>query len=140
MGPLAGLTYHKMPAEFAEPFQRYLSGDPDVFFSKITDEGNIISESLRQVQERMVHTMGNIIKQHKGKRIFVFTHGIAIKMWIAAMVGWTISQGFLTLSLENTSISILEIPFIETQKSPITSVKLHTVNDHAHLQLTDSLK
>eukprot|EP01112_Ceratiomyxa_fruticulosa_P022155 TRINITY_DN8034_c0_g2_i2.p1 TRINITY_DN8034_c0_g2~~TRINITY_DN8034_c0_g2_i2.p1 ORF type:complete len:261 (+),score=32.36 TRINITY_DN8034_c0_g2_i2:927-1709(+) len=137
-GPISGRGLTQLPLGQQKAFQLLLSGDPDVVFLSADHSKEVSrSESLREVQSRVTDAVQEILKENKGKRILLFSHGIAIKMYIANAMGWTITQGYLGISTENTSISRILIPHHTTKVSPSTSIRLLSLNDCAHLHLTN---
>lgn len=63
----------KIDSEWIEDFNEFCKKQWDDFDFKLSD-----GESLRDVQNRNINALGNVLKIHKGKNIVIGSHGTAL--------------------------------------------------------------
>lgn len=83
-------------------------------------------ETMRQVYDRIWETMLGIVKENKGLRVLVASHGCAIRNFFCRAMGLPLEQLNDVDWFENTSVSIVDF---DDQLSP----HVVTVNDVSHL-------
>lgn len=100
------------------------------FLQKLEDWSIPGGESPRAVQARMLACLQTIARENRGKTVAVFSHGCAIRLTMAAILGKSVAQLSEIPLGQNTAVSLLE------WEGERFSVRM--VNDASHLeQLSD---
>ena len=66
------------------------------------------SETVAQVQERMVHAIREIAAAHPEQTVAVFSHGMALRILLGTLQGLSLEQISTTPHGDNTAVSLLE--------------------------------
>ena len=66
------------------------------------------AEPPRQVQERMLRAIQEISRENEGKTVAVFSHGYAIRLLLAELLGYTLEEFDRAPTGENTAVSLLQ--------------------------------
>ena len=87
--------------EYSEPLLgRYFTTDP----ARWRVEG---SETLEQVQDRMLNCISEIAKRHDGETIAVFSHGFSIRALMCAIMGIPSHESMKVPYCDNTAVALL---------------------------------
>lgn len=98
-GDWEGLTYDHIMGEW--------SGEMGLFFSKPGEVEIPNGETFRQLQERVVATLDELVRAHPQQTILVVSHGAAIRTAICAALDIPLNQVW-NIRQDNTALNVFE--------------------------------
>lgn len=120
VGSWEGMTFDQVD-QIDPQFRRDLSAGRD---ARRSDEGETASET----GVRVAGALRAIVARHPGKQILVFSHGVAIRQGIAALLGWGWDQSQQLGVIDNCSWQRLEDRRREGQSEPRWQLGCYNVN------------
>lgn len=83
------------------------------------------AEKAEEVQRRMLAAVRNMAKKHPGGTVAAFSHGMALRILLSAVEGYSLSEFYKTRNGDNTAVSLLEVEGDE--------IRLVYRDDNSHL-------
>ena len=119
-GTWSNHSWREIQRLYPDQWEQLRSGDPHF------RRGG--AENAFDVQERMVEALREIVAAHEGKRIAVFSHGFAIRTYLAHLLDLPLTHIASRFSQKNTCINRIEPPQNGRHG------RLLTLNDTCHLK------
>ena len=117
LGDWEGMTPEEVDKLYDKGYQKWLKKPSACLIPK--------GERLMHFKKRITGRVRSIAQANRGKTVLIVTHGGAITALLADWLKADFDTLLLKLHLENTGVTLVE----ETDRN----VKLHTINDTAHL-------
>ena len=119
MGEWQGRLWRDLLAEFAEDMLEMEAGDRDVRRGRT-------GETFAEVQSRVTETVTAIASEHRGQRIALVSHGLALRSYFAGILGLGHDRYRMLGHLANTAFSRVVV----TDRGPLISE--FSVQYHLH--------
>jgi broad specificity phosphatase PhoE len=98
MGEWQGRFWHELVAEFGEEMASMESGRSDIRRGRT-------GETFEQLQQRVTRTVEEIAASHRGERIALVSHGLALRSYFAGILGFGHDRYRALGGLANTALS-----------------------------------
>ncbi len=129
VGTWAGMAREEIAAMAPADWHSWEERDPAVRYGG--------AESFTDLQRRVVPAIEEIAERHTGAHLVVVTHGVAIRTYLAHVLGLNLSAMW-QLAIANTALNRIHPHVVGVPGAPPRMGRVDVINDATHLERATS--